>query len=366
VKTIEQDPIPVKRLYAHALLSLMVVGVLVEVTVIAAGPWRAGKDSSMSLEWMATWGSALSRATPDALLAYVALTLVLYGISIGGQSAFPSASERTRVRRTVGFMGAILAMSTMALFFFSIAAAIADQSLVPPLLIIVPTALPAWLLGVEVSRFVVPRHGRQLELAEEQLTLVETQLARLPAYVEPLAQAAVSLAARGIGVGLLLGVTVIFEAPRLFLPTFLIGLTFCSLSLGLVSGITSSNIVETKRRSRGTATAMAGIFFGLLVLLGAANLLAMSGSALIASAVFLVVMPLLLISYRGQATSPVPTGERRRWSLRAGAIALEDDSLRRKKQHLEGRINQLRQTSASPPPRTARKRILAAVRELLD
>jgi hypothetical protein len=383
VTTSDPDPLPIRRLYAHSLVGLIVLGVFVEIALFSTGPWTAKDSQAGRLDWMATWGWTLRDATPETLLTYVALALVLYGISLGGQSAFKDTAERARVRRSVGVMGAALAMSAMALCIFAIAGTTAHSKLIPLLVVIVPTTVATWTLGIEVSRFVVSAHGKQLENARAQLTSVEARitalgrhapirrgsnrLERLPLPDISIALTSIVLRAAVIGLVVGLTATATTTAPALdgFLPATLISTIFSAGGLIMFAGITSGNLVIKSKRSRWWTSTVATVLYVLLLLLGFVNLLTIVPNAEPATLAFLIFGLLSPVGFRRRWASKQPSAGRWAWSLRGALVAFEGSSLSYNKNQTARRIDELEHLKVDTN-RTVWRRLSDGIREALE
>lgn len=96
----ESLPLPRRALYAVTLSFL--VGIFGIGGMIAGSFPGQSRSSTPAFTWMPEWGVALGDTTVNALLTYATVTLVLYGISVGGQAAFTDSEHRRRIRLSVG------------------------------------------------------------------------------------------------------------------------------------------------------------------------------------------------------------------------------------------------------------------------
>ncbi|MBF4625420.1 hypothetical protein [Clavibacter sp. VKM Ac-2872] len=139
-----------------------------------------GETDGPRFDWLPSGGAALGDSTINAMLSYTAVTLVLFGISLGGQATFDDKRHQERIRRGVGAVGVLMAVSALVLVIFAIAAPFSDVSKLPALVVVVPSAIICWSLGIEIGRFVVPDHRTQLEGTRASLARGEGRRQRLP------------------------------------------------------------------------------------------------------------------------------------------------------------------------------------------
>lgn len=362
--SLEPDPIPVSRTYAHALTGLIAAGIFVETILLSNKPWVGSKGHPSRFDWLASWGWDLRETTAGALLAYVALALVLYGISLGGQSSFSSAVERTRVRRSVGALGALLAISAASLTVFAVAGATAHPALGPALVVIIPTALFTWVFGVEVSRFVVPRHGRQLQMAKDQVALLDARLGLLPEHGLRVERALFDALIRALLVGAACATAGLTDGPMSFLPSFLIGSAYSFTARVVLVCITAENLVEQRRRSRIGRAATGWVFYVLIVLLSVSNMLAVAHQTVWAAATLLLVGGALPLFDRLGAPNVAGVGSRRS-SLYYARAALQRASLTRQVRNAHQRLQQL-EASHGSVQMPLRERLRRAALVVLD
>ncbi|OQJ54634.1 hypothetical protein B5P20_11420 [Clavibacter sepedonicus] len=132
---------------------------------------------------MSVWGVTLGDVTTNSLLSYLAVTIVLFGISLGGQSTFEDQKHQERVRRSVGAVGVLMAVAALVLTTFAVGATFSDVRRIPALVVILPAAATCWLLGMEVGRFVVPDHETQLTGTAASLSKAEDRLRRVESSI---------------------------------------------------------------------------------------------------------------------------------------------------------------------------------------
>lgn len=363
VKPGEPDPIPAPRGYAHALLGLFVVGCFFEAVIFAGRPWAGG---GWNIAWMPAWGWDLRQDTLPTLLAYFAAALVLYGISRGGQGTFTGVVERNRVRRTVGTLGALLAMCAASLGVLAVAATFRHPTSVPALVVVVPMTSICWVLGVESSRFVVPRHARQFEMAVEQLERLRAQIARLPRRVPVLRRGLVgvgvrvaAMAAAGAGAGALGGGGA-WQAVTGAAVSGLLG----GVALLLFGGMTASSVVEPSRGKRAGNVAGAYVFYVFLVLLGAVNLLVVAPQGWWVAGALLLLELVLPLAFHARAFPSKRSLLMQDLSLRGTLIAYESRSLHRSQARLSTRIDELQAVADIDAP-SGRERVREALLTLL-
>jgi hypothetical protein len=175
----------------------------VTVTFLTASfivPMFSGDDRPLRLEvnWVSSWGESLHAVSSDALLGYLAATLVLYGISYGGQATFEDPEQRRTVRRIVGLIGVVIAVGSLALVVFATGAAIAKPAYTAVLIIVViPMASLSTVLGAAVGRFTVPNHAEQVAEANAEIIALGTVRAALPGRSRSSGQAVTTLVGYG-------------------------------------------------------------------------------------------------------------------------------------------------------------------------
>jgi hypothetical protein len=174
------EPLPARRADVHVraaaavLLCFMMGGLVGEL--VSPAPDRDG----IRFDWLATWGNTLEGSSVSAIFSYLATTLVLFGISVGGQSQFASQRHQLSVRRSVGVVGILVAMAALSLVVFDVAAAFTSPDAIPLLVVIIPMATVAWYFGIEVGRYLVPSYETQLSGAEKSESDTVERLMRVP------------------------------------------------------------------------------------------------------------------------------------------------------------------------------------------
>jgi hypothetical protein len=84
----------------YAITLSFLVGIFWIGGTVAGGLPGQSRSTTPTFTWVPKWGVALGDTTVNALLTYSTVTLVLYGISIGGQAAFTDSEH------AAGFVGA--------------------------------------------------------------------------------------------------------------------------------------------------------------------------------------------------------------------------------------------------------------------
>lgn len=361
--TSEPEPLPIPRSAAHLIPAAVLIGVLAEICVIIGLPWgRWGDPAELQLEWLATWGADLHSDTATTLLAFVAAVLVLYGMSIGGQSTFRKRIERDRTRRSAGALGILVAMSAMALFIFGVSAAISDLKYAPSLVVIVPTTTICWFLGIEVGRYVVPDHRQQLTTARQQkLTLTQKKNA-LPedrAQGQSVALIILSRTAAFTVVSMIIVAVTMrpFEWGSVLAAG---GVAFIGsgVSLTVYALITASALVEPTRWKRVMTRLAASFMYVLAAVLFAGFMVVVVPTAWAGIAVLLVGLLLAPIGYHvKQPQSGTPRATR---TLRAAMVGIEAHSLDQTSNALNERLQELEERAR--PIRTWIRRQTSNVR----
>jgi hypothetical protein len=174
------SPLPLSRSIQHLGVFLTTALLFWFGGIGASRPLADDATATPSFGWMSTWGHELRDVSVNAVLSYAAVCLVLFGISLGGQSNFDDQKHRDNVRRGVGVVGLVVAAATLSLTALAIAAALRNPTDIPGLVVIIPTAIVGWTLGIEVGRYVVPEHSVQLSSARKKLEDAQSRLGRLP------------------------------------------------------------------------------------------------------------------------------------------------------------------------------------------
>ncbi|WP_182067198.1 hypothetical protein [Curtobacterium sp. ME12] len=258
----EPDGLPASRRIIH-------VGTLVATAIcfwigctIAGYTDPASTQSVPQAGWIGDWGKTLGDSTVNALLSYTAVTLVLFGISIGGQAAFEDPRHRQRIRRGVGLIGILIAVSALALAVFTIGAAVVNGSQWALLVVVFPMALICWVLGLEVGRFAVPAHGVQLDAARITLTTVTDRITNIRAASASGWTANLVVLGYGTVLGLVTGAVVQVLAGRGFWPASLVAAIGACSGLMLLLQICANTVAGPSRwRQVGTWAMTYAIYF---------------------------------------------------------------------------------------------------------
>jgi hypothetical protein len=263
--TARPAPLPISRLNAHLLpFGATLIGFLI-AGFAAESIMSTGETAGPRFDWLPPGGAALGDSTINAMLSYTAVTLVLFGISLGGQATFEDKRHQETIRRGVGAVGVLMAISALVLVIFASAAPLSDVSKLPALVVVVPSAIICWSLGIEIGRFVVPDHRTQLEGTRASLMRAEGRRTRLPrktsgtwlAHLLVWVYAFAIAAATGIALGTS-GMSTWLIASFSFVGVG-VGLYLC-LQLAAVS------LVVERRWFRVGIRFAAWLFFGLMVL----------------------------------------------------------------------------------------------------
>jgi hypothetical protein len=357
--TSEPEPLPIPRSAAHLLPAATLVGVLAEASIIIGLPWgRWGDDAELRFDWLATWGAALHNDTATTLLAFVAAVLVLYGMSIGGQSTFQKRIDRDTTRRSAGVLGILVAVSAMALFIFAVSAAVSNPKLWPSLVVIVPTTIICWYLGIEVGRYVVPDLRQQLRTAQQQEVTLKQRREALPEDRAEGAWTASVIAIRALVFAVLaMAAVAATMQPRdwgVVLAAGGIALVGSGVALMLYALLAASTLVEPARWKR-VLTVLGAAFLYLLT-----AVLFIGSMIVVAPTAWAGIAALLLLSFTGpvafhwkQPRSGTPPAKR---TLRAAMAGIESHSLKRTSTAVAKRLEELEDRAY--PVRTRVKRLL--------
>jgi hypothetical protein len=363
----EPEPLPITRSAAHLLPAATLVGVLAEASIIIGLPWgRWGDDAELRLDWLATWGAALHKDTATTLLAFVAAVLVLYGMSIGGQSTFRKRIDRDTTRRSAGVLGVLVAVSAMALFVFAVSAAVSDPRLWPSLVVIVPTTIICWYLGIEVGRYVVPDLRQQLRTAQQQEVTLKQRQEALPAGRSEGAWAALIIAIRALVFAVLAMVAVAVTMQPLDWGAVLaaggIALIGSGVALMLYALLAASTLVEPTRWKRVLTVFGAGFMYLLTAVLFTGFMIVVVPTA------WAGIAALLLLSLTSPAAfhwkQPQSGTPRAKRTLRAAMAGIEAHSLEQASTAVAKRLEELE--DRAHPIRTRVKRLLAGHRSTID
>ncbi|MFT7767134.1 hypothetical protein [Clavibacter tessellarius] len=249
----------------HLTAGAFIAGVFWVGSSIASFPTNPGSDGSPRFDWVANGGKSLGETTVTAILAYTAVALVLYGISLGGQSSFDNADHRARVRRSVGVVGLLVAMAAMVLAVFAIGAAWADATAFPSLVVVLPMTVICWALGIEVGRFNVADRDTQLLRARSDLARIQVQLRGLLGRSRR--RAFVYLAMAAHVTPLAIASAVAFDAtPLVRMLNFAFSFLASFLNLSFLAHASAASLVASPRIRR--VGARAG-FYGIYAVLAA-------------------------------------------------------------------------------------------------
>ncbi|OQJ63136.1 hypothetical protein B5P24_09100 [Clavibacter tessellarius] len=193
------------------------------------------------------------------------MALVLYGISLGGQSSFDNADHRARVRRSMGVVGLLVAMAAMVLAVFAIGAACVDAMARPSLVVVLPMTVICWALGIEVGRFNVADRDTQLLRARSDLARIQIQLRGL--LHRSRRRAFVYLAIAAHVAPLAIASAAVFDAaPSVRMFNFAFSFLAAFLNLSFLAHASAASLVASPRIRR--VGARAG-FYGMYAVLAA-------------------------------------------------------------------------------------------------
>jgi hypothetical protein len=355
----EPDGLPTSRRIIHV-ATLFATGICLWIGCTIAGYTDPASTQSVpQAGWIGNWGKTLGDSTVNALLSYTAVTLVLFGISIGGQAAFEDPRHRQRIRRGVGLIGILIAVSALTLAVFTIGAAVVDGSQWALLVVVFPMALICWVLGLEVGRFAVPAHGVQLDTARTTLTTVTDRITNIRAASASGWIANLVVLGYGIITGLATGAVVEMLAGRGFWPASLIAAIGACSSLMLLLQICANTVAGTSRwRQVGTWVMTYAIYF-IIVAYANVGLIKLAPEASI-GIVAVFVLELLLPVLFG-----IPAPGRQalvNLTLRGALARVALQDLERQRDSTQRRINLLEQQT--PGSRTVAHQLTATLRAL--
>jgi len=293
----EPDGLPASRRIIHVVTFVVTVGCFWIGCTIAGYTDPASMQGVPQAGWIGDWGRTLGDSTVNALLSYTAVTLVLFGISIGGQAAFEDPRHRQRIRRGVGLIGILIAVSALTLAVFTIGAAVVDGSQWALLVVVFPMALICWVLGLEVGRFAVPAHGVQLDSARTTLTTVTARIANIQVATALGWTANLVVLGYGIVAGLVTGAVVEVLAGKGFWLASLVGAIGVCAGLMLLLQICANTVAgPSKWRQVGT-WAMTYVFYLFIVTYATVALIKLAPEASIGIVAVYVVELLLPVLF---------------------------------------------------------------------
>lgn len=263
----EPESLPLPRRAVYAITLSFLVGIFGIGGMIAGGLPGQGRSSTPTFTWMPEWGVALGDTTVNALLTYATVTLVLYGISIGGQAAFTDSEHRRRIRLSVGAFGVLLAASALTLGTFAVAATFIEPHRLPALIVVVPMVILCWVLGLEVGRFIVPAHHVQLDAARQARDITVQRLGALPRPSRNIWTAHLVTIGYGVAAGIVTGCVVQLIVGRGFMAGFLVGVIGTSAGLLMLLQINAGTIEAPSRASRLWSRGLSFAGYAALVLL---------------------------------------------------------------------------------------------------
>ncbi|WP_071303251.1 hypothetical protein [Curtobacterium sp. MCBA15_013] len=353
----EPEPLLIPRTAAHVFPAAFVVGVMLEASIVVGLPWgRWGEDAELRLDWLATWGDALHDDTATTLLAFVAAVLVLYGISIGGQSSFQKRVDRDNARRSAGALGVLVAVSAMVLFVFGVSAAISDPKYVPSLVVIVPTTVICWYLGIEVGRYVVPNLRQQMITARQQEAALSQRRETLTEDFAAGGTIVLIIGGRAFGLAVVSMITVAVTAmPRrweVIVGSGGIAFLGGAVTLALYALIAASSLTETNTGKIIAMRTGAGFMYLLAAVLTTGIMVVVAPTAWAGAGVVLLL--LLLGSVGFHVRQPTPGTPRARRTLRAAMAGIEAINLEQTSEAVGRRVQELEERAR--PIRTWMKR----------
>lgn len=360
--TSEPESLPVPRGAVH----------VITLTFVAASFWIGGviasqlpgkfRSSTPTFLWMPHWGNALGDAAVNALLTYTTVTLVLYGISIGGQAAFIDNEHRRRIRRSVGAIGILIAAAALTLGALAVAAAVTDSQRIPVLVVVLPLVGLCWVLGLEVGRFVVPAHHVQLDAARQTAEIAERRLAALPRPSRNVWTAHLATIGHGLLAGIATGCVVQAFAGRGFYGGLLVGTVSTTAGLLMLLQINAGTLEAPGRAGRLWTRGLTFTGYALLVLF-ASGVLLLAAPAATAGLIPLFICQLALPLLFRRPLVSVPS-----WVVElslSGAIArVAADDLQRGLRTTRRRIRDLETLEQGHRDPSLRSRIVAALHAL--
>ncbi|MDA3803704.1 hypothetical protein PED38_02725 [Clavibacter sp. CT19] len=272
----QTDALPARRRDVHIRTSAGTV-MLFFVGVSVAGLRNSGSSQQpLRFEWIAEWGKALNPSSIAANSLFLATTLVLFGISVGGQATFESQRHKASIRRSVGWIGVLFASAALALCVFEIAAVIVAPETAPLLVVTIPTGIACWYFGVEIGRYIVPDFAVQLKDTQASLKSAKERKEDAPAAASTTAIAYATTCAYGVLMGW--GTAAVAGQHGLpFWTAFGLSSAYSTMALILLMELSADTLVTEKRLGAFAIRVAAYLMYVMMFAIVDLSILATSG-----------------------------------------------------------------------------------------